>query len=265
VASSDLGGLGSKAGSAVTYDWTLPSLAPLFLPWLLILGLLMLQPNRRGEAWWIWLPLGCMAALGSLASSDLLSSSGFGIFFQAAIALAFGFAAVWLLSDYLGRSHRLLTWLCILPTLAGFSILAFVAREGWDSAASEILQVGILLAVSTLAISVALSLTGLLCRSRYRPVGLYLWLLALLAAVWLLVTAPFFIFAMIASGGQIPWLSFFTVVFAVSGLSFAALLPFLILSSCSPLFRERLKMLLNASREVPPPPPTSLPAVDTKT
>ena len=62
VASSDLGALGSKEGLPVTYNWVLPSVAPLLLPWLVILGLLALKPNRRAAAWLIWLPLGCVIA-----------------------------------------------------------------------------------------------------------------------------------------------------------------------------------------------------------
>jgi len=39
-------GLGSKDGSPVAYEWVLPGVAPLLLPWLAILGLLTLKPNR---------------------------------------------------------------------------------------------------------------------------------------------------------------------------------------------------------------------------
>ena len=38
VASSDLGALGAKDGLPMEYNWILPSLAPLLLPWLAILG-----------------------------------------------------------------------------------------------------------------------------------------------------------------------------------------------------------------------------------
>jgi hypothetical protein len=50
VASSDLGALGSKDGLPVAYDWALPGVAPLLLPWLVILGLLTLKPNRCASA-----------------------------------------------------------------------------------------------------------------------------------------------------------------------------------------------------------------------
>ena len=228
---------------------------PLLLPWLAILILLILPPNRRGEAWWIWLPLGCVAALALIPASDWFSLSPLlVILLDVTGALAFGFAAVWLLSSYLGRQHRFLTLLCVLPVLAVFSAPALVARGGWDpEALDESFQTGILLAVSVAVISVALTLAGLLCRSRYRPASLYVWLLVSLTGVWLVVAAPFFVFVMIASPGQLPWLELFTAVLVIAAVSFASLLPFLILSSCSPLFRERLKALLHLDREAPPP------------
>ena len=60
-----------------------------------------------------------------------------------------------------------------------------------------------MLAVGVLASAAALSLGGLICRGRYRPFGLYVWLLILLAAIWLAIALPFFLFALIASGGKI--------------------------------------------------------------
>ena len=35
---------------------------PQLLPWLAILALLALKPNRGWSAWWIWLPLAGLAA-----------------------------------------------------------------------------------------------------------------------------------------------------------------------------------------------------------
>jgi hypothetical protein len=43
--------------------------------------------------------------------------------------------------------------------------------------------------------------------------------------------------------------------FLAAAIHFATLLPFLILSSASPFYRERLKALLNVKPEPPPVPP----------
>ena len=250
VTSADLGALGAKDGAPVEYHWVLPSIAPLLLPWVAILGLLALKPNRCAAAWLIWLPLGCVMAF-TLAPLPILPA-GIDFFLDVIVALAVGLAAVWLLSNYLRQQHRLLTFLCILLALAGFSVMTAVSRQGLSSLTTESLQAGIVLAVGVLASSLALSLGGLICRGRYRPPGLYLWLLILLAVVWLVITAPFFLLALIASGGRIAWSEFFVPVLTVATVNFATLLPFLILSSASPLFRERLKALLHVKAEAPP-------------
>ena len=249
VASSDLGALGPREGSPVTYTWVLPSIAPLLLPWLAILALLALKPNRRAAAWWIWLPLGCVIAF-TLAPPAILPS-GTNFFLDVIAALAAGLAAVWLLSNYLRQSHRLVTFLCLLLALAGFSALAFVSQQA-GSLSIELFQGGIALALGVLVSAVALSLAGLLCRGRCRRVGLYGWLLILLVVIWLVVTAPFLVFALIASGGRIGWSEFFVFIPMVALFHFVILLPFLILSSASPFYRERLKALLHVNPETPP-------------
>jgi hypothetical protein len=255
VAYSDLGGLGSKQGAPVVYDWVMPSLMPQVLPWLAILVLLMLKPNRCASAWWIWVPLACVGGLASAPQSvlELLPSSQFEIFLELIGALGFGLAAVWLLSSYLGWKHRLLTFLGMLVAQCGFSMLAFAVRQGWEDTGPETLQLGIALAVSVLVISVAVSLAGLVCRGRYGWLRLSLWLMAALVVVWLLVIGPFFIIAVISSGGNVPLLAIFGIVGVAAGITFGVLLPFLVLSFANGFYRERLKGLLHLGGAAAPP------------
>ena len=250
VASANLGELGSQNGLPVTYEWVLPGVAPLLLPWLAILGLLALKPNRSAGAWLIWLPLGCVFLLTLAPPSFLPAGTNF--LLDAVAALAVGLAAVWLLSNYLRRKNRLLTFLSVLLALAGFSMVAGVARQGWNLLEVESLQIGIVLAVGVLASAVALNLAGLICRRRYNPNALYLWLLVLLIGVWLVITLPFFLIAMMAKASLVEWSEFFIPVLSVATVNFVTLLPFLILSSASPLFRERLRTLLHVKPETPP-------------
>ena len=249
VASANLGALGAKDGLPVEYNWVLPSVAPLLLPWLVILGLLALKPNRRAAAWLIWLPLGVVMTLTLLPPA---LPSGTDFFLDAIAALAFGLAAVWLLSNYLRQAHRLVTFLCVLLALAAFSALAFVARQGlnWEI---EMLQIGIVVGVGALASAIALCVAGWICHKGFRPLGIYPWLFVSLTVAWLLVAAPFFIMASITSGGQIPWSEFFIPILSVAAGNFLLLLPFLILSSANAFFRERLKALLNVKSDAPPP------------
>lgn len=255
IASSDLGGLGSNKGSPIFYNWVLPQLAQVLLPGFALLGLLALKPNRCAAAWLIWLPLGCVLALTLVLSTFLPRGTSF--FLDVIVALALGVAAVWLLANSLRRQHRFLTFLCVLLALAGFSALAAVATQGAGLLTMESLQVGTILAVGVLASAVALILAGLICRKRYRPLGLYLWVLLLLACFWVVTAAPFFVIAVVSSAGRIPWSEFIISVLALAVGNFALLLPFLILSSVNPFFRDRVKALLQVAPEVPPPVPVA--------
>jgi hypothetical protein len=262
VALSDLGPLGSREGPPASYVWVMPGFAPQLLAWLIILGLLALKTNRLAAAWLIWLPLGCVMAF-TLAPPLLPSGADF--FLDVIIALAIGYAAIWLLASQLRRQHGFLTFLCVLLALVVSSLLAFAFRLGADGAALETLPIGFLVAIGALVTSVALSLDGLICRHRYRPAGLYLWLFLLLVAIWLLVAAPFFVIALISSGGRIAGSEFFIPVLVVAIVHFATLLPFLILSSASTFYRERLKALLHVKPEVPPPLAAPPPDIGLKT
>ena len=256
MAISDLGGLGAKEGAPVSYRWTPPSLIPSFLPWLAVLLLLLAKPNRCGRAWWIWLPLGCVAAMKQLSQSafEFLLSGTADMFLEMAGSLAFGVAAVWLLAPQLARRHRFVTFLCLAPTLGVFSLFSFLVRQDWTGdGASLVLVMLVPLALSVLVVALAIFLAGLACRGRYRPLGLYLWIFLSLLALWLVILTPFFAFAMIVSGGQLPWQEFFVVVLVLTAAGFVTLFPFLVLSSANSLFRERLKLLLHLGRETPPP------------
>ncbi len=249
VASSDLGALGQKQGLPVAYNWVLPSLAPLLLPWLLVLGLLALKPNRRAAAWWIWLPAGCLLAFTQAPVAILPAGTNF--LLDIIAALAAGLAAVWLLSNYLRRPNRFVSFLCVWLALVGFSALAFLSLQG-GTFTIETLQVGIVLALGVLVTAAALSLGGLICRGRYRPLALYAWLLLSLAVVWLLVATPLFAWLLRTSAVGFGWNVFFAVLLIVAALHFAVLLPFLILSSASPFFRQRLKDLLHVKPDTAP-------------
>jgi hypothetical protein len=249
VVSADLGGLGAKDGAPVNFNWTMSGIAPRLLPWLVILGLLVLKSNRCAAAWLIWLPLGAVMALTFLPPP---MPSGANFFLDAIAAMAFGLAAVWLLSNHLRQSHRLLSFFCVLLAMSAFSALGFVFRQGLNDMGIETLQIAVVTGVGVLASALALSVSGWICRNGFRPLGIYLWLFVSLSVAWLLIAAPFFIFAVMASGGRIPWSEFFLPILGLAAGNFALLLPFLILSSASPFHRERLKALLNVKSEAPP-------------
>ena len=146
VASSDLGALGSRNGSPIAYNWVLPSIAPLLLPWLAILALLALKPNRGWSAWWIWLPLACLAAgchcleLALRSSDTGLPEGMLGVFLEVPVAWGFGLAALWLLASYLGDCGRFRTFLGSVAVLAAFMVFSFAARVGWGLGVEPIMS-----------------------------------------------------------------------------------------------------------------------------
>jgi len=255
VAYTDLGGLGSKQGVPVVYDWAAPSLVPQVLPWLLVLALLMLKPNRCASAWWIWVPLACVGGVACAPDSvlELLPSSGIEIFLDLIGALGFGLAAVWLLSSYLGWKHRMLAFLGILLAQGVFSSLAYLIRQGWEGLGVETLGMGVFLAVGVLVISLALTLAGLVCRGHYGCLRLSLWLIAVLVVLWPVVVVPVLIIAMLVSGSNVPLMAGLVFVAGAIGITFGVLLPFLLLSFVNGFYRERLKGLLHLGRAAPPP------------
>ncbi len=255
MAYADLGGLGAKQGAPAFYDWVAPSIGPQLLPWLAILALMLLKSNRCGSAWWIWVPLGLVGGLAWLPEAVLeyLPSADRRIFLESISALGFGAAAVWLLAGWVAWKHRMLALVGILVPLGAFAALAFLIRQGFEEMEGEAVPLGVFVAVSTLVISVALTLAGLVCRGRYGGLQLSLWLVAALAVLWLLVFGPFFLIATIAGLSDFPFSLLLAAVGVASGSTFGVVLPFLVLSFANGFYRERLKGLLHLGAAAPPP------------
>ncbi len=80
-------------------------MVPQLLPWLAILAALALKPNRGWSAWWIWVPVACLAAgchwLQPAAPSSPRDRSGeaFEVLLAVPLAWGFGLAALWLLAS----------------------------------------------------------------------------------------------------------------------------------------------------------------------
>jgi hypothetical protein len=227
----------------------MPSLMPLALPWLALLALLMLPPNRTGRAWWIWLPLAGVVALTSMLRALLESFPGMGFDMAAdlASALAFGPAALWLLATYLKDKHRFLVFLAMLVIQGAISLLAWggMSDNGLDP---EFFLPAMGCWVGTS--SAALSLAGWVCRRRYGPRRFLNWFVVWLAIGWTCVMAPFF-FSALATGGSRVYAMFGTVIAAATGFVLLTWLPFLVLSFANPFFRERLTSLLKLPAAAP--------------
>lgn len=264
---ADLGGLGAKEGAPVTYNWMMPNLVQPLLAWVVILGLLLLKPNRSCQACWILVPMAILAGgAQTLLGLTPLGSGGSDFMLEGINAIVFGLAAVWLLAPFLARKHRFVTFLCFLPVMAIFSAITFAIRQDWtESDSLMFVQIAVFLILAVAVMALALFLTGLLCRRSYRPLAVSLWLLAMLVGVWFLIAAPIFAIGTIASGGEAPWVEFCGGLLMIAGVCFAIALPFLLLSFFNALYRDRLKCLLHLEPAMPPslltPPLVPNPAV----
>lgn len=264
MASNDLHGLGRNDGPPATYAWTRPSVFPYLLPWLAVLGLLMLRPNRTAQAWWIWLPLAWVVGLeeGLRPVLEFLPAQSLEMMLEVFNSLALGLGAVWLLSPRLRHRSRFLVFLRMLLTAALMSTFVYAVRQDWDEA--ELATVFLAyVGICVLASVSALSLAGWVCRHRYRPLRLTLWLLGCNVAVWLALATPLFVMALLQVGIG-SWPELLGGVLAFGAATFATMLPFLILAFTNGFFRERLKALLGLPGDMPPvvgvPPVTSLAA-----
>jgi hypothetical protein len=235
------------------------------LPWLAILVLLALKPNRGWSPWWIWLPLGGLAAgwhcleLALQSSRTGLPDGVLEILLDVPVALAFGLAALWLLASHLGRRHRFLTFLGTLAVLVVFTVFSFAATAGWGLVVEPVMGlldprrctatagVGemalpflVLPVLLVLVVVTAMALSGLACRWRHRPWWFCLWLFLSLLAAWVAASALLHFLCRMAV--------FLRIGPFMVAVMFATLLPFLVLSWVNPLFRERLKALLHLKR-----------------
>ena len=234
------------------YHWPKASVLQPLAPWLGVLLLLTLKTNRRGQAWWIWAPLGGLAGVGAFLPFLLgsLDSRMFGIFQDTFGVLVFSLAAVWLVATHLASEHRFATCLRLLLALAGFSLFGLVSqlRGGLDEAT---FPVGAMLGATSVVLAAALSLAGRRCRRRYRPAALGLWVAFFLFAAWLVVLSALFIPTLLG-GGRTDTRPLVTAVLSMTALGFGALLPFLILSFTNSFYRERLEHLLGLTPDASP-------------
>ena len=268
--------MGATEGPPVTCNWTTAGVVPRLLPWLAILALLALKPNRGWSAWWIWVPLAGVAGgyhwlqpalQGSPADR---SGEAIGMLLQVPVALGFSLAALWLLAPYLGERHRLRTCLGILTVLVSFILFSFAATAGWGLVveplaslldprhAAATASVGVMalpflvpLALPAPGLAAAMVLSGLACRGCRHPFVLCLWLFMSLLAVWVAVSALLYVLWRIASPGGAEYAPFLGIGLLIVAVTIATLLPFLVLSVMSPFFCGRLKALLCVRPEAP--------------
>lgn len=264
VVSHDLQGLGETDGPPVTVAWASPNLFPRLIPWLIVLVLLTLRPNRTAAAWLILLPLLVLAGLSTSVRqvfafmpaeiADLVAGM--------LVSMSFGLAAVWLLADVLCHCNRFLAFLKMLGAIVCVSAVACLLPAVWDEPIQGVAQL-MFTGFLALVVTGALTLAGWLSKRRYRPVALTVWTIFWCFVLWACVSSPFFIVDAVSSGG-FDWTEFLQGVAMAAGPTVVLVLPFLLLAFVTPFYRGRLKALLGLHSFPPPPvletPTTGAPA-----
>ena len=224
--------------------------AKLIVALLLLLPLFLFRPNRTLAAWWIWLPIAIAVVLA--AALIALFWDGEPILLQLIFAFLAGLAAVWLLTPYLKSRYRIVTFFKTLPLLAGFSLLAYVPillgrHEGWFDVRTYFVVV---LAVASLAATLAITLAGLSVRRRCGRVRFLFWLAVWTLLTWTAIATPFAVFGLLGSAPE--WGEFIIAVSVVSGIMLVLFLPFALLSFFQPFYRARFSDWLNLPQPAPP-------------
>lgn len=265
VASAPLGGLGAKEGPPATYAYSPPSLIPLFLPWMGILLLFLLPANRSAQAWWVWLPLLALIGLEPVARRlfSEIPSQALDLMSLMYGSLGFGLAGLWLGASFFSRRSRWLAFFGMLVAMTAVGGLACVLRSGEELGAAETTILIVFLGFCVFQVALALSLTSLVCRRRCSPGRFTVWAAVFSAAGWLVCAAPYVILMGIFQGGP-EWFEVLSGILLFAGVTFAVVLPFLVLAFLVPFYRERLAGLLQLPLVGGPtaPAPGELPNLD---
>ena len=273
VASADLGGLGPKQGLRAEYSWMMPSVVPMSLPWLVLLGLLALPSNRNPRAWLIWVPVAGLAALAT-GLTVLLGEGGkeeINSFVQMASPVPFGLAAAWLLGAAPANGRHRFLHAAMLPlSITAVCVLAFLVspiwEELWDARQwipALLLWVLLFWVVCGVVLIAGLKLSAWTYRRRLGRMGLCLGLPFVLLLLWLAAVMTTGGMVALFSSEQFEALNYLITSAVLALVSYALFVPFLVLSFTSSFYRQRLRDLLGLKSPEHKPPvesPNAVPA-----
>lgn len=252
VASGDIGDLGPKDGTPVSYRWHPWYHVLGALPWLLpAAAFILLKENRRSQVFWILLPvLLCRllwTAFTVITNMPLDSAVQFTVMID---CLLIGLALNSLLAERIGNRSRWVTWLLAWLVFAGVYGVMLVNI----GLSSTTIQVSIVMAIILAILMLSAPLAAFLCRKNFGAVRftlwtlLWLWLLTmtLFTAVLVIQSAlsgSMFVAVMLLQVLMIG--SIFTAFLAVT------LLPFEILWFKNPFWRKRFEALFGIKTRRP--------------
>lgn len=186
VASGDIGDLGPKDGTPVSYRWHPWYNVLGALPWLLlVLAFILFKENHRLAAFWILLPvLVCRLAWVGFAAAMHIPPESAVQFTVMIDCLLIGLALNNLLAERIGNRSRWVTWLAAwLVFAAVYGVL--MVSTGFNRTS---IQVSIVMAIILAILMLSIPLAAFLCRNKFGAVRFTLWTLLWL---WLLTMSLF--------------------------------------------------------------------------
>jgi len=231
----------------VTIESGWDRLALRLVPWLALLALFGLKPNRTRRAWWVLAPLllEVVPAYTTMNSGVALSQLG-----QILLCSALASAALWLCAGLFPPARRLSAWLLAALVLAGFGLLAYLPLLGGPI--SDVGALLIVIGLGPLTLLAGFVLAGLVCRRRFGAVRFLLaHLLGVVVSFMILMLVLFIVMGDLHNLGRNPVIFF---VGAIYGAVFwVMMLPFLILALANRFYRARLVALVGPRAASPPP------------
>lgn len=252
--SHDIGGLGPRDGVPIGFHWHLAWTLIRFLPWCILLPLLLLRTNRDPRAWWILAPVLLVhvmlswldAALGQMAGA-WLSALGLAGTALGAVCLTGERFAAWRAGPRICAA---------LAVVAGVGISGIVAYTGFGEGYATA-ELGIVYGAVSLCLLIALAGAGRAWRRRRSVVrmGLALacWMFGAIAAVLLVVYV-----VMAAQSAPAAFLNSEAIIGLLIGAATASvvllilLAPFLVLIRLNSLYRRRFTTMFAPPGPAPP-------------
>ncbi len=253
--------MGANESPAVSYAWSgwHIGLSPRILPWLAILGLCLLRPNRCLQAWLVWLPLLGVTGIGAGIHHWLkIDDPGFRLFVQLLpTALAFGWTASLLLVPLALRPTKPARFPFLLLGLTVFSLLELALGYDWKEETFVDVVCALALQFMVFGLAAALSLAGRSASRRFTIPRLLGWLVLWSLVVWLALAVPPVSLSLLGNREALYGIS--AAIGCCCLISLLMTLPFLALAAAVPRYRQRLEQLAVPPQPAPEPAATVQP------
>lgn len=251
MAASPLGKVGAAEGKPVFMQWRWHYSRPTLLLWI-ALAMLLLVPkeNRKWQAWLILaVPLLALSLRLFYLVPSLAASDQFDFFVQLLVTFAIGWACVWLAAPYISGGSRWRSWFLSGMVMLGAGILAHLGYFGFWCGTEAVMTI-LMWSMGTVAMLIALPLSGICCRRRFHPGIVAAWLL-----LWLPIAMGTSVIVMYAGtilvqgGFELRFLAILLIpILFMSGFGAAILYalnaPVLLLAGFTDCYRERFRSML---------------------